>query len=99
MSFMSLNKNKNILKIRGKLDKLDNKLLNLIKVRTNLIKKVLKNKTSKKQIVDNKRIKVILRNISKKSSAKKLDKKLTRMIWVGMIKAYINYEYRNFKKK
>ena len=80
MSFMSLNKNKNILKIRGKLDKLDNKLLNLIKVRTNLIKKVLKNKTSKKQIVDNKRIKVILRNISKKSSAKKLDKKLTRMI-------------------
>tara|TARA_Y100001970_G_scaffold294109_1_gene446928 strand:+ start:5197 stop:5487 length:291 start_codon:yes stop_codon:yes gene_type:complete len=96
---MSLNKNKNILKIRGKLDKLDNKLLNLIKVRTNLIKKVLKNKTSKKQIVDNKRIKVILRNISKKSSAKKLDKKLTRMIWVGMIKAYINYEYRNFKKK
>ena len=61
--------------------------------------KVLKNKTSKKQIVDNKRIKVILRNISKKSSAKKLDKKLTRMIWVGMIKAYINYEYRNFKKK
>ena len=99
MSFMSLNKNKNILKIRGKLDKLDNKLLNLIKVRTNLIKKVLKNKTSKKQIVDNKIIKVILRNISKKSSAKKLDKKLTRMIWVGMIKAYINYEYRNFKKK
>ena len=99
MSFMSLNKNKNILKIRGKLDKLDNKLLNLIKVRTNLIKKVLKNKTSKKQIVDNKRIKVILRNISKKSSAKKLDKKLTRMIWVGMIKAYISYEYRNFKKK
>ena len=99
MSFMSLNKNKNILKIRGKLDKLDNKLLNLIKVRTNLIKKVLKNKTSKKQIVDNKRIKVILRNIRKKSIANKIDPKITNRIWKNMIWSYIDYEKRNFKKK
>ena len=96
---MSLSKKKNILKIRKKLDQLDNKLLNLIKIRTNLVKVILKNKSSKNQIVDKKRIKVILKNIKNKSLRKKIDKKLTQMIWKGMIKGYIDFEYRNFKKK
>ena len=96
---MSLSKNKNIIKIRRKLDILDNKLLGLIKIRTNLVKKILKNKSSKNQIVDKKRIKVILKNIKTKSSKKNIDVKLTQMIWSGMIKSYINYEYRKFKKK
>ena len=64
---MSLNKNKKILKIRKKLDILDNKMLNIIKIRTNLVHQVLKNKTSKKQIVDKKRISLILKKIKKKS--------------------------------
>ena len=64
---MSLSKNKNILKIRKKLDLLDNKLLNLIKKRTVLVKTILSNKSSKNQIVDKKRIKVILKNIKRKS--------------------------------
>ena len=46
---MSLNKNKKILKIRKKLDILDSKMLNIIKIRTNLVHQVLRNKTSKKQ--------------------------------------------------
>tara|TARA_B100000401_G_scaffold328751_1_gene228481 strand:+ start:50 stop:340 length:291 start_codon:yes stop_codon:yes gene_type:complete len=96
---MSLNKNKKINKIRKKLDVLDNKLLNIIKTRTNLVSQVLKNKTNRNQIVDKKRIKVILKNIKKKSSNKNIDTKLTRDIWSNMIKAYINFEYRNFKKK
>ena len=96
---MSLNKNKKINKIRKKLDVLDNKLLNIIKTRTNLVRQVLENKTNKNQIVDKKRIKVILKNIKKKSSNKNIDTKLTRDIWSNMIKAYINFEYRNFKKK
>ena len=96
---MSLNKNKKILKIRKKLDILDNKMLNIIKIRTNLVHQVLRNKTSKKQIVDKKRIKVILKNIKKKSIKKKIDVKLTRSIWLNMIKAYIDFEYRKFKKK
>ena len=37
-------KNKNIIQIRKKLDKLDNKFLNLIKKRTLLVDKVLENK-------------------------------------------------------
>ena len=99
IAFMSLNKNKKILKIRKKLDILDNKMLNIIKTRTNLVHQVLQNKTSKKQIVDKKRINVILKNIKKKSIKKKLDIKLTRHIWSNMIKAYIDFEYRKFKKK
>ena len=42
--------------IRVKLDKLDNKLLSLIKNRTGLVKEVLKLKEFKKEIVDKKRI-------------------------------------------
>ena len=91
--------NKNILKIRKKLDKLDNRLLNLIKKRQHLVNQVLKNKKYKKDIVDKKRIAVIIRNIKKKSISKKIDPKITKTIWMSMIKAFIEYEYRNFKKK
>ena len=90
---------KNILKIRKKLDKLDNSLLKIIKKRTLLVDKVIKNKKFKKDIVDNKRIKIILKNIRKKSMIKKIDPKITNKIWKSMIKAYIEYEFRNFKKR
>ena len=91
--------NKNILKIRKKLDKLDDQFLGLIKKRTLLVDKVLKNKRFKNEIVDTKRIKIILKNIKKKSKNKKIDPIITKSIWKSMIKAFINYEYRNFKKK
>ena len=68
--------NKQILKIRKDLDKLDNKLLEIIKKRVMLVDLVIKNKKYKKDIVDKKRISVILKNISKKSRAKKLIQKL-----------------------
>ena len=91
--------NKNITKIRKDLDKLDNLFLDLIKRRTNLVNLVLKNKKFKKDIIDKKRIKIILKNIFNKSKAKKIDPIITNKIWKSMIKAYIDYEYRNFKKK
>tara|TARA_X000001036_G_scaffold367221_1_gene352348 strand:- start:563 stop:844 length:282 start_codon:yes stop_codon:yes gene_type:complete len=91
--------NKNILKIRKKLDKLDNELLNVIKARTKLVDLVIKNKKYKKDIVDKKRISKILRNISIKSKKRKIDTKITNKIWSSMIKAFIDYEYRNFNKK
>ena len=91
--------NKNILKIRKKLDKLDNHLLDLIKKREHLVNQVLENKKYKKDIVDKKRIAVIIRNIKKKSISKKIDPKITKTIWISMIKAFIEYEYTNFKKK
>ena len=90
--------NKNILLIRKQLDRLDNSFLNLVKKRTKLVDKVLSNKRYKKDIIDNKRIKVIINNIKKKSKQKNIDPKITEQIWKAMIKAYIQYEYRNFKK-
>ena len=92
-------KNNNIIKLRKKLDLLDNKLLNLIKRRSVLVKKVLKQKTSKNQIINRKRIKTILKNIRRKSLIKKIDKNLTKRIWKAIIKGTINYEFKNFKKK
>ena len=91
--------NKKILIVRKKLDKLDNNLLKIIKKRTKLVDIVIKNKKFKKDIVDRGRIKIILRNISKKSKLKKIDPKITNRIWKSMIKAFIDYEFRNFKKK
>ena len=91
--------NKNIIKIRKKLDILDNSFLRLIKKRTYLVKKVLKNKRFKKDIVDKKRISIILKKISSKSKKNGIDPKITVKIWTAMIKAYIEYEFRNFKNK
>ena len=96
---MSPLKRKKLNKIRLKLDKLDNSLIKLIKQRTNLVNQVLKLKDKKKEIIDNKRINKILKNIRKKSIASKIDPKITHRIWKNMIWAYINYEKRNFKKK
>ena len=90
---------KNIVRIRKKLDKLDNKFLDIIKKRTKLVDLVLKNKKYKKDIIDRKRISIILKNISIKSKNKKIDPKITRKIWISMIRAFIDYEYRNFKKR
>ena len=92
-------KNKEILKIRKKLDRLDNILLTIIKKRTNLVDKVIQNKKFKKDIIDKKRIKIILKNVNKKSKNKKIDPIITNRIWKSMIKAFIDYEFRNFGKK
>ena len=58
---MSPLKRKKLDKIRSELDKLDNSLIKLIKKRTNLVNQVLKLKDKKKEIVDNKRIQIILK--------------------------------------
>ena len=85
--------------LRKRLDILDNKLLSLISIRSNIVKDVLKLKNHKSEIVDKKRISKILNNIKKKSLKKKIDPKITNRIWKNMIFAYIDYERRNFKKK
>ena len=96
---MSPLKRKKLNKIRFELDKLDNSLIKLIKKRTDLVNQVLKLKDKKKEIIDNKRIKIILKNIRKKSLANKIDPKITNRIWKNMIWSYIDYEKRNFKRK
>jgi len=85
--------------LRKKLDKLDNVLLKIIQKRTEIVKKVLSLKSSKKEIIDKKRISSILKKIKKESLKKKIDPKITNRIWKNMIWSYIDFEKRNFKKK
>ena len=92
-------KRKKLSKIRFELDKLDNSFIKLIKKRTNLVKKVLALKDKKNQIIDQKRIKTILKNIRNKSIKNNIDPKITNRIWKNMIWSFIDYERRNFKKK
>jgi len=96
---MSPLKKKKLDKIRVELDKLDNSLIKIIKKRTGLVKKVLALKDKRSQIVDKKRINMILKNVRKKSLENEIDPKITRRIWKNMIWSYIDFEKRNFKKK
>ena len=85
--------------LRVKLDILDDELLKLIKKRSNLVNEVLKVKIHKKEIIDQKRIKFILKKIMRKSIQLNIDPKITNRIWKNMIWSFIDYEKRNFKKK
>ena len=85
--------------LRKELDKLDYKLLKTIKKRTEIVKKVLTLKSFKKEIIDKKRISVILKKIKKESLKRNIDPKITKRIWQNMIWSYIDFEKRNFKKK
>ena len=96
---MSPNNKKKLALIRVKLDKLDNQLLSIIKKRTILVNDVLKLKKFKNEIVDKKRINLILKRIKLKSKKIKIDPIITNRIWKNMIWSYINYEKKNFKKK
>ena len=69
---MSPDKRKKLNILRKKLDLLDNKLIKLIKIRTNIVKEVLKLKAYKHEIVDKKRISIILQNIKKNRLKTKL---------------------------
>ena len=90
---------KKLKKARGKIDTLDSRIFELIKQRTNVVKKMLKLKESKNQIVDQKRIKGILGKIKKKSIKNNIDPKITARIWRSMIWSYVDYQKRKFRKK
>ena len=73
-------------------------MLVILKKRSLLVDQILSNKTKKNQIIDKKRIKIIYKNIRKKSLRKRIDPNLTKNIWKAMINGFIKYEYKNFKK-
>ena len=91
--------NIDIKKIRIKIDKVDIKLLRVIKERSVLVDRVLKFKKKKREIIDQKRINFILKKIRKNSLKANIDPMITTSIWKEMIKAFIKYEYKKFKKK
>ncbi len=85
--------------LRKKIDKIDLQLLQTIKKRTEIIKKVLLLKSNKNEVIDKKRISIILRRIKKESLRRNIDPKITHRIWRNMIWSYINFEKNNFKRK
>ena len=96
---MSPKNKKKLNLLRKKLDKIDNQLLKVVKKRTEIVKKVLSLKNYKKEIIDKKRISVVLKKIKKESLKNNIDPKITLRIWKNMIWSYIDFEKRNFKKK
>ena len=92
--------NKDKLKIsRNKVYNLDQKIFNLIKKRTQIVKYMLGLKKSKKEIVDHKRHNEIFRKIKNKSNKSSIDPKITKRIWKAMIWSYVDFQRRNFKKR
>ena len=84
--------------IRRKIDEVDSKILPLMVKRSFLVNKALQLKTKKSEIVDAKRIKQITKKISAQSEILGANSKLITNIWVSMIKNFIDFEKRNFKK-
>ena len=92
--------NRNKLKLaRNKIDQLDQKIFNLIKKRTRIVRYMLNLKKSRKEIIDHKRNNEIFKKIKNKSIKNGIDPKLTGRIWRAMIWGYVNFQKRNFKKK
>jgi len=92
--------NKKKLKIaRKKVDQLDEKIFNLIKKRTQIVKYMLSLKKYKNQIVDHKRINTILKYVKNKSIKEGIDPKITRRIWTSMIWGFVDFQRKNFRKK
>ena len=90
---------KKLKKARNKIDQLDKKIFNLIKKRTKIVKLMLSLKEKKTDIVDHKRIQLILKKIRSRSLKNDIDPKITNRIWKSMIWSYVDFQRRNFKKK
>ena len=84
---------------RKKIDVIDNDIFNLIKKRTSVVEHMLVLKKSRKQIVDQKRNRKILKNIKEKSIRDGIDPKITLRIWRAMIGSYIDFQKKNFNKR
>tara|TARA_Y100000816_G_C25840435_1_gene439234 strand:+ start:252 stop:545 length:294 start_codon:yes stop_codon:yes gene_type:complete len=84
--------------IRKRIDKVDSKLLPLMVKRAKLVSKALDLKTKKSEIVDIKRINQIKRKIALRSKKLGANPKLISNIWISIIKNFIDFEKRNFKK-
>ena len=90
---------KKLKRARIKIDQIDSGIFNLIKKRTTIVKHMLSLKKYKNEIVDQKRINEILKNIKKKSIKNSIDPKISLRIWKSIIWSYIEFQRRNFKKK
>ena len=91
---------KNKLKLaRKKIDRLDQRIFDLLKKRTQIIRYMLSLKKFKNEIIDKRRNSEILKRIRNRSIKNGIDPKITKRIWQSMIWSYVDFQRRNFKKK
>ncbi len=84
--------------VRRKIDRVDSQILPLMVKRSQLVNKALSLKTKKSEIVDTKRINQIKKKVENQSKKLGANPKLISDIWVSIIKNFINFEKKNFKK-
>ena len=84
--------------IRKKIDKIDLKILPLMVKRSHLVNKALELKTKRSEIVDIKRINQIKNKVARQSKKLGANPKLISNIWISIIRNFIDFEKRNFKK-
>ena len=81
--------------IRKQIDKIDLRILDLISERKDLVTEVVKLKR-RDQIVDKKRIELILKKLNNDAKKRSLPSEFIEEIWNLMIKNFINYEEKIF---
>ena len=84
--------------IRKRIDEVDSKILPLMVKRSKLVSKALDIKTKKSEIVDLKRINEIKKKVAAQARRLGANPKLISNIWVSIIKNFIDFEKKNFKK-
>ena len=84
--------------IRKRIDEVDSKILPLMVKRSKLVSKALDIKTKKSEIVDLKRINQSKKKIAAQAKRLGASPKLISNIWVSIIKNFIDFEKKNFKK-
>ena len=89
---------KDLSEVRKSIDSVDTRLVKLIAEREFYVKEALKFKISRKQIIDKKRINIVLRRIKSLSKKYKVDRLIAEKIWKLMIKNFIILENKLFKK-
>ena len=90
---------KKLIKARKDIHKVDKNIFNLIKKRTKIVNHMLSLKKQRNQIVDKKRINIIIKKIKNRSIKNKIDPKITTRIWKSIIWSYVDYQRKKFKKK
>ena len=84
--------------VRKKIDKIDSQILPLMVKRSQLVNKALSLKTRKSEIVDAKRINQIKKKVENQLKKLGANPKLISDIWISIIKNFIDFEKKNFKK-
>ena len=89
---------KNLSDVRKSIDNVDTRLIRLVAERESYAREALKFKKNKKEIVDKKRIKIVLRRIKSLSKKYKISSSITEGIWKVMIQNFITLENKLFKR-